>query len=204
MLRRGAGPTKADLYLCDWRGKALVLKDFAAKPRWARWLGRWLIRREARAYRWLEGVPGVPRCYGRAGPYALAIEHVEGIELGRLHLFERDRAQVVRGLAKLVERLHARGFAHLDLRGRENVLVSPQGAVFAVDLAGAFWFRPGTWRHRLLFPLFAFADRAAVVKWKELLAPELLDDADRRLAERFRRLRRLWPFNPKNKPSKEA
>jgi serine/threonine protein kinase len=93
--------------------------------------------------------------------------------------------------------LHACGIAHLDLRGRENVMVTGEGRIVLVDLGGAIWLRPGGLFHRALFPLLAAADEAAWIKWKEMLSPGTLDARERAFERRFRRLRGLWLFNLK-------
>jgi len=48
-----------------------------------------------------------------------------------------------------------------------------------------------------LFPTIALPDRAALLKWKWMLAPDRLTEADWAEFDRFQRARRLWPFNRK-------
>lgn len=181
-----------------------VVKDFSAKPLATRILGRLQIAREAAAYRHLEGVEGVPRYHGRIDALAFAMERVEGSQLAFApDRFERG-AEYVAKLRALVDRIHAKGLAHNDLRGRENVLVRRDGSLAVVDLAAAVRMRPGGLAHRLFFPWLSAADEAAFLKWKTLLAPETLTEDDRAFQERFARWRRLWPFNRKPKPGSAA
>ena len=75
--RRG----NADLYIVDLGDGPLVVKDFASKSWLVRLLGRQQIVHECRAYKWLEGVEGIPRFIGRIDRYALAIERVDATQL---------------------------------------------------------------------------------------------------------------------------
>lgn len=190
--------SKADLLLVDvGEGKVLV-KDFAAKPGWSRLSGRIQISREAAAYRWLVGVEGIPRTHGRIDPHALALEWIDAEQLSVAPNRFEDVAGILARLSDLVFRIHARGVTHNDLRSRENVLLRGDGALFLVDFAGAIRLRPGGWAHRLLFRAISGPDRSALLKWKEILAPETITDAEREALRRFARRRALWPVNRKN------
>lgn len=203
MLKQG-GPTKADLLIVDVGEGPLVVKDFAAKPWWVRLIGRVQISREAGAYRWLGAFDGVPAFLGRIDAHALALERIDGEQLA----FAPDRhtrADVyVARLRELLDRLHARGVVHHDLRGRENLLVRPDGSLVIVDLAGAVWFRPGSIAHRLFFGRLRVTDEAAFLKWKSLLTHGRLAPEEEAFLERFRRLRVLWPFNRKRRERGET
>jgi len=191
------GPTKADLLVVDVGGGAMVVKDFAAKSRWARLLGRVQVGREFRAYEWLGPNRGVPALIGRVDAHALAIEKIEGEQLALTSSQRNDGERLVARLRLLIDRLHSKGLVHLDLRGRENLLILPDGDLVIVDLAGAFWFRPGGLAHRLFFHLFSIADRAAILKWKEMLAPGHFTPEEEAFMRRFRILRAFWIFNRK-------
>jgi serine/threonine protein kinase len=198
VLKRG-GPTKADVVILEAGAGPMVVKDFGGKAGWVRAAGRLQIARECAAYRWLGPMPGVPVLVGRVDAHALALEKVEGDQLADV----RERPGVARpALARLrahIDAIHAKGLAHLDLRGRENVLLRPDGEVVLVDFAGAVWLRPGGLLHRWLFPWMAWTDEAAYLKWKEMLTPGELTAEEGRFLRRFRRLRALWVFNPKRR-----
>lgn len=194
---KSAGTGKAELYEISHAGRRLVIKDFAGKPAWARLTGRLQIRRECAAYRWLGGLPGLPRLVGRIDGHALALEKVDGRSLREWPA--EDAARIFARLGGLVERLHERGLAHLDLRGQDNVLVDERGEVWILDLAASVRLRPGGLAHRWLFPPLARIDDAALLKWKALLDLGPYSEAERRFLDRFGRRRRLWPFNRKRR-----
>lgn len=196
-LTRGSR-TKADVYEVDIRGRAVVIKDFRAKPWWIRWFGRIQTGRECRAYRALAGCEGFAGLVGRVDPWALALERIAGRQLAFApDRFTRGGRHVAR-LRAVVDRMHARGVVHLDLRGRENVLVRDDGRVVVLDLAGAIVFRPGSIAHRAMFRLLVLADESAFLKWKLLLDPGGLTAEERSFLDRYRRfVRPLWPINRK-------
>jgi len=187
---------KADLSLLNRGGERAVLKDFSAKSLLVRLIGRAQVAREVQVYRALAGVEGVPVFLGRPTSQSLLIGYIEGRRLSK----ERGAADAPRLAARLqalVNEFHRRGVAHVDLRGRDNILVDAARRVWVLDF-GASWLRgDGTPVRRWLFALGSLVDRAAVLKWRLLLAPESVGPAERSSHERFRRLRKLWPFNPK-------
>ena len=194
------GPTKADLLVLDLGDGPMVIKDFGRKAWWVRLIGRIQIRREWQAYRWLGSVEGVPGLIGRIDAYALAVEKIEGAPLG----FSEERwasegRDCFRRIQAVVERIHSKGLVHWDLRARENVIVRPDGEIYVVDLAAAFWLRPGGLAHRLLFGLMTGPDRSAVLKWKDKLGAGPYSEEEQAFLRRHRVLRDLWIFNRRHR-----
>lgn len=163
-LRRlpGRNSTKADVLFYEVDGRRIALKTYAGRPAWMRHgLGRWLVRREAAAYRAAAGVGGLPEFFGRMGPYALATAWVEARPLSSLRGQPVDPA-VFDSAAATLAALHERGVAMADLHHRD-VLLADDGAVFLVDLATAWVLgpRPGRLR-RAVFDHLRQHDLAAL------------------------------------------
>jgi serine/threonine protein kinase len=196
-LLKAAGPTKADLRVLELPMGAVVIKDYGDKPWWTRLWAGWQIARECRAYSFAGPQAFLPRLLGRVDRLALALERIPGEQLADVHGRYPDKGALLTSLRAAIDALHARGIVHLDLRGRENVMVTADGRIYLLDLGGAIWLRPGGLLHHLLFRWLATADEAAWIKWKEMLSPGNLDARERAFARRFRRLRALWIFNPK-------
>jgi hypothetical protein len=194
---KAGGPTKADLRLVDLGQGPLVVKDFGRKAFWVRWIGALQISREVRAYEWLGAVPGVARLLGRIDRHALALEFIDGEELARSPRRLENGARHLERLRKIVAAMHARGVAHLDLRGRENVMLDTKGEIHVLDLAAAVRLRPGGLLHRLFFGWFTLADRAALLKFKRLLGAGEYTEQERAFLRRFQFLRSFWFFNRK-------
>jgi hypothetical protein len=183
---------KADLWLAERDGQAVVVKDFARKGGLVRSIGRLQVARECRAYRRLDGTAGLPRFHGRVDRWALAIERVDAYPL--IHRWRsHEPASLLRQLGEIVARMHAAGVVHLDLRSRDNVLVDPAGRVFVVDFASAVCLRPGGLGHRALFRWLSLTDASALLKWKRIMASDGLTEEELAFLERHRFWRRLWP-----------
>jgi len=147
---------------------------------------------ETRAFLALGPVEGVPRFLGRIDAHALAVERLDARPLG--HDPERKVAGPERlvQLRAILDRIHAAGVVHWDLRARRNVLVDRGGRVFVIDFASAVRLRPGTLRHRLLFPWLRLVDESAYLKWKSLLAAGPYTAEEQAFVDRHRFWRSLW------------
>ncbi|MEQ9465074.1 MAG: phosphotransferase [Haliea sp.] len=195
-LSRGGG-LKASVTLHTGRDRQYVVKDYSATPRYLRPLARYLARREVRILRALADSPHVPRYLGCIDAYRFAMEYIPG-EHPSAHTSAADDStygQAVRAL----QAIHALGFAHNDLRGR-NMLVSPGRGVIFIDLAAAIRFpvsydalvlRPLGWLQRRLQQ----ADLYHLLRQKRALTtqPYTAGELDLLAAERpFKQLTRFW------------
>lgn len=169
VLNRG-GWANPDVLLIELdEGRRVVVKDYRPRSRLVRsTFGRWVLGREARAYRRLAGVRGVPRLLGRVDELALAIEYRPGRYLTR-SLAGRLPDGFVAELREIIEEMHARGVVHLDLRHRSNVLADGEGHPVLIDFASAVFARPEGVVARFLSRIDAMALR----KWgRKLGQPE--------------------------------
>jgi len=169
-LRAGGG-TRPELALVEERGRQAVLKDYHSSGWLMRGLvGPWLIGREEKIYRLLDGLAGVPRLVRRLDRHALLVERIPGRSCaeyagGSLPVGFFDR------LREVVEGMHARGVVHCDIKNRGNIVVGEDGQPYIVDFASAFG-RQGRWFpfRRLLFERFRVDDLRAVAKAKILVS----------------------------------
>ncbi len=170
---------KADVFITNIGGNRFVVKDFGRKGLLERNLiGRIVIGRETRAYRALAGIAGLPARYKRLNAFSIATEYLEGRDLGGITRGEIGPG-VIRQFEAVVEELHERGWVHLDLQRRSNILLV-DGKVFVVDLASAM--HPGSVPliGRCLTRLFGLADRMSLIKMKSIYAPELITPRERK------------------------
>jgi hypothetical protein len=129
------------------------------------WLGRRLARRERRILTLLAGLPSVPGVLspvtvgGKPLDNAVAHDFVPGhpLRLGELvndDFFPR--------LKILLEGMHERGIAYVDLHKRENIIVGDDGLPYLIDFQiSALWPKPhplldSLWRS--LFSILAACD----------------------------------------------
>ena len=185
--------TQGSIFKVAVGGRTAALKDISGRSLAYRLLvGRWLLAREARVYRRLQGIPGVPRFYGSVDADAFLFEYVEGSPLSD---YPRDAAlppAFFDALAELVERIHARGVVHSDLKHKKNILVARGGRPYLIDF-GASWTRGAAWNlpARWLYRQFEEIDRSAVSKIRDRFAhgnpqPQDYRNLERRnLMERF-------------------
>jgi predicted Ser/Thr protein kinase len=190
------GWAKADIKKLSLSGLQAILKDFADKNLFVRWLGRLQMRREVRALERLEGIAGVPSFLGRQAPCGILLEPMKGKPINQWRSEGPEHVvSMFRCLEELVAALHARGVAHLDLRKYDNILIADEGTPSIIDFNASVCFRPGGLAGRLFFRMFRAVDRAALLKWKAQLCPAQMTADEVRLLRRMKRLRRFWVFN---------
>lgn len=171
--------TKADVFITRSEGHLFLVKDYAQKGFWERNLiGRIVIGREAGAYEALDGVEGLPPRFKRLSPYAFAVEYLAGKDLGG---FQRGELgpEVIRQFERIIDALHKRGWVHLDLHRRANILFV-NGNVFVVDLASALHTGSIPLIGRWFTGLFGLADHLSLIKMKNIFGPELLTKSERK------------------------
>jgi predicted Ser/Thr protein kinase len=145
----------------------------------ALWLRRAMLRREFAAYQRLDGVPGVPRCFGVDADGSLLLEFLEGEPYRETAAALRDRDRFFSELLRSILAVHAAGVAHADLKRRGNILISPEGCPVLLDFGSAvLQSRRGGWLNGLLFRQVCRMDLNAWVKLKYRRRYDLLTVED--------------------------
>ena len=151
----------------DYRSNSFVFRNT---------VGRFLIWREAKAYRRLKGLKGVPSFFGVIDGLALILEEVEGRNVELLEKETRLPVRFFNALRHLVEQVHARGLAHCDLKRAPNIIIDRNGDPCIVD-----WSASISKREMRVFPLnriyqkFIKDDFNAVIKLQLRHRPEAVD-----------------------------
>ncbi len=150
------------------------------------WVGRMLTRREVAFLHLLEGIDGVPRYIGPWERTGLIREFVPGHALRKGEAVADDFHP---RLAELVEAMHARGVAYVDLEKCENVLVGEDGRPHLFDFQIS-WHVPRRWGGALpparwLLRRFQRADLYHLLKLKRRTRPDQLTAEE--LAASYRR-----------------
>ena len=137
-LHHSRNKTKAEVYLVNRNGLRTVFKDYSKRNILIRlFYGRYSLYREGRAYARLEGVSGVPRCFGLEGKDVLLLEHINGKPLSQFKRGSIPESVFIK-LKKIISCMHDRGVANGDLH-RSNVLLTPDWDVYLIDYASAFF-----------------------------------------------------------------
>ena len=121
------------------------------------------VRREARIYRRLRGVPGVPECFGLLDGRYLVLQYVPGDSLRRGEHAIDDRERFFTRLLTTLRGMHDAGVAHGDLKRKDNILVGPDQAPFVIDFGIAVTADDG---RGFVFETLKQADRNAWIKHK--------------------------------------
>jgi predicted Ser/Thr protein kinase len=166
------------VHLFDLDGRRLIVK--APTGYWPlRALRLRHLRQEARAYARLAGVAGVPRCHGLAGGRYLVLDYVEGPNARDARL--RDNAAFYDRALEVIDALHQRGVAHVDLKRRDNILVAAGEQPLLLDFGLAVLREPGfhPWNH-YLYGLACRLDLNAWIKHKYRHRRDEITEPDRR------------------------
>lgn len=187
-----AGGTRPGVWLLEQGEHKAVLKDYHVCSAWFRWLiAPLLVWREVRGLRKLAGLRGIPMLIQQVDCICFVLEYLPAARLARKKRDQWPEVNWAR-LDELVGEMHARGLAHCDLRRSSNILFDADGEPYLVDFVahvqrGGDWNIPWNWA----FGRFCRADRTAVVKLKQRVAPEAISDAERPLLENQSRLDNL-------------
>jgi tRNA A-37 threonylcarbamoyl transferase component Bud32 len=123
------------------------------------------IRHEYRAYEKLDGLDGIPSCYGLLPGDRLVLAFVQGSPLRDVAI-DRD-SPFYPALLDLIQAMHARGVAHGDLKRKANLLITPAGRPVILDFGTATLCRSGSHAvNRRLFELIRQTDLNAWIKLK--------------------------------------
>lgn len=173
--------TRPTVWHIEEDGVRAVVKDFSSSTVLFRNIfGRFLVWREAKAYKKLEDIKGVPTFFRNIGGIALVTEEVSGTDLGKV----KDRAGLPEGffdaLKDLVDQFHQRGVAHCDLKKAGNILLGCDGLPYIIDWAAAISkseFNLPLLRR--IYQRFVLDDYNAITKQKLRLTPEQITPAER-------------------------
>lgn len=142
------------------------------------------LKREYRAYRRIEGLPGFPRCFGLFKGCHLTLEYIEGTLLD--HADPADPERFFQQLRETIEAMHDRGVAHGDLKSRKNVMIAGDGRPVILDLGTSLVLKPGRRPfNRWLFNYLRQIDRNGWIKLK-YGSYDQVDELDRHLVQRTR------------------
>lgn len=170
---------KADVFIALIGGRRYVVKDFSRKGWFERnFIGRLVISREFKAYTSLSGLDGLPAQFERLSPFTLAVEYLDGRDLGSVGKSEIS-GEIISSFEEIISNIHRRGWVHLDLQRRSNILLV-EGRIYIVDLASALNTAGVPFIGGLLTKALGLFDRLAFIKLKNIYAPETLSRAERR------------------------
>jgi hypothetical protein len=190
-LSRGRA-ANADVRLVEFNGVRWVVKDFSACPWWIRQtLGRWMVSRELEALQRLDRIAGIPANASRIDAFAFADRFVDGKPLAQIWA-DGLTPDFFLAWERVVEQMHERGLAHLDMRNSGNVLMDEQGQPILIDYQS--WMPLPRWWPALARYLMKI-DLSGVYKlWRNRL-PESLDTRRANILDSVNSWRKGWVFS---------
>jgi predicted Ser/Thr protein kinase len=99
------------------------------------------LRREFAAYQRMNGLNGIPECYGLLEGRYLVIEHIEGTPYRTSTWADREAWFV--SFLEVLRGIHARGVSHGDLKSKGNILVTKDQKPCVIDFGTAFMLKKG-------------------------------------------------------------
>lgn len=179
---------KKDTFGEVWRveraGAVLIRRDVRPARRWARWLARILMRREARVLAALEGVDGVPQLL-RLDEDRLERSFLAGIPMQH---GKPSEPEYFRKAASLLRRLHRLGVIHNDLAKEPNILVTEDGDAAFIDFQLASYSESRS----SLFRALAREDIRHLLKHKRTYCESALTARERRILSKPGLISRVW------------
>jgi hypothetical protein len=143
------------------------------------WIGRLAARHESRLYELLDGVTGIPRFIGRWRDNGLMHEYIEGHQLAK---GEWVNDQFFDRLTQLLDEVHRRDAAYVDMEKRENILVGDDGRPYLIDFQISWHLPPNrggrTSVAKFVLRVLQASDRYHLLKHRRRQRPDLLTPAE--------------------------
>ncbi|MBK8268713.1 MAG: hypothetical protein IPK83_10595 [Planctomycetes bacterium] len=93
-------------------------------------IGKFLARREMRLLNATAGLEGIPKCLGAIMRTGLVRRFVDGAPVSKDSKLDDN---FFPRLSKLLDEIHARDMAYVDLEKRENILLGEDGRPYLID-----------------------------------------------------------------------
>jgi len=119
------------------------------------------LEREYAAYQRLQGVVGVPACYGLLAGRYLIMEFIDGVPYREASWDDRDGWFA--GLLDVIRAFHERGVSHGDLKSKSNMIVGRDQKPYVIDFGTTFIHKEGF--HPINNRLFEYGKRLDINAW---------------------------------------
>ncbi|MCW8831424.1 MAG: hypothetical protein OQK32_07895 [Gammaproteobacteria bacterium] len=144
----------------------------------AKYLHSHMLRHEAQAYQQLKNLKGTPACYGLIDNKYLALEFIDGDPIRSKRPI--DEKKYFQKLFIIIEQMHDQGVAHMDLKKKDNLMVTHHDEPCMLDFGVAVIQKKGFHPvNHFLFNLARRFDYNAWVKHKYHNNMHNIEDADK-------------------------
>lgn len=137
-----------------------------------------MLRHENKIYKKLSGFPGAPKCYGMIKNKYLVIEYISGYSM-REKRPDNDEIYFNK-LLELIKKMHALQVAHIDLKRKDNLLVTEDDQPCLIDFGTAVTKKSGFHPiNHFLYKLAVRFDYNAWIKHKYHNRMDKISDEDK-------------------------
>jgi predicted Ser/Thr protein kinase len=119
------------------------------------------LEREYAAYQRMQGLSGVPACYGLLARRYLLMEYIDGTTYRKAEWLDRD--VWFEELLVIIRAFHARGVSHGDLKSKTNMIVGRDQKPYVIDFGTTFLQKDGF--HPINNRLFEYGKRLDINAW---------------------------------------
>jgi len=155
-----ATSNQGTVLLFEGDGRKLVIKSAMGRGA-VRKARQATLEREYSAYQRLDGVVGVPACYGFLDGRYLVMEFIDGAPYREATWQDRDAWFA--GLLEVIRAFHQRGVSHGDLKSKANMLVGVDQKPYIIDFGTTFLHKEGF--HPVNNRLFEYGKRLDINAW---------------------------------------
>ena len=135
--------TRSNILAAGYQGETLLYEDesnrYVVKVPHGRGLvrlfHRHMLRHEHRVYQQLGDFEGAPACFGLVDNQYLVLKYIDGRTIRTKRPLDEDEFHAT--LFKHIQTMHARGVAHMDLKRKDNLLVTAEEKPCILDFGAA-------------------------------------------------------------------
>jgi len=159
-----AASNQGIILLFEGDGHKLVIKSAMGRGA-VRKARQATLEREYAAYQRMQGLQGVPACYGLLANRYLLMEYMDGIPYREANKRDSwpDRDSWFAALLEVLRSIHACGVSHGDLKSKSNLIAICDHKTNVIDFGTTFLYKDGF--HPFNNHLFEYGKRLDINAW---------------------------------------
>ena len=180
-------------------GQSFLIKRTNKIGALTRHVSEYFIQHEYKIYQKLEGIAGIPKCYGLSDDGSLIIEYIDGNSYREKEYILENRDQFFIDLLALILSIHEAGVSHGDLKRKDNILIGENNQPYLIDFGTAMSLNSkNQFIKRWLYNFSKQTDLNAWIKHKyfrqydEITKDDLTYYSSSKLDKLIRLTRKLW------------
>ena len=118
-------------------GQSFLIKRTNKIGVFTRRVSEHFIQHEYKIYQRLEGIAGIPKCYGLSDDGSLILEYIDGDSYREKEYTLENRDQFFVDLLALILSIHEVGVSHGDLKRKDNILIGEKNQPYLIDFGAA-------------------------------------------------------------------